>query len=29
MIRGGKPVVVREREQLKDLMTSQRAQGES
>jgi diaminopimelate decarboxylase len=29
MIRGGKPVVVREREQLKDLMTSQRVQGES
>jgi diaminopimelate decarboxylase len=29
MICGGKPVVVREREQLKDLMTSQRVQGES
>jgi diaminopimelate decarboxylase len=28
MIRGGKPVVVREREQLKDLMSSQRVQGE-
>lgn len=29
MIRGGKPVVVREREQLKDLMSTQRVQGES
>ena len=29
MIRGAKPVVVREREQLKDLMSTQRVQGES
>ena len=29
MIRGGKPVVVREREQLKDLMDTQRVQGEN
>jgi diaminopimelate decarboxylase len=29
LIRGGKPVVVREREQLKDLLTNQKVQGEA
>ena len=28
MIRGGKPVIVREREQLKDLMANQKVQSE-
>jgi diaminopimelate decarboxylase len=28
MIRGGKPVIIREREQLKDLMTNQRVQSD-